>query len=183
VTIATTIGYVLAGLLATAIIFIGGRFLIAPRVAAAGYGVLPDLHQPAAGAYLSVKGVRDIATGLFVIILMAIGATHLLGWEILAHYHSDRRRRRRVAQRRVEVHRLCSPRRHRRRHARDGGFAGRLLNRQCAHDTVVRYDDDHMTLRNCFKVEASSTGCNCFEFEAITRGGHHESCSVPPVRR
>jgi len=84
VTIATTIGYVLAGLLATAIIFIGGRFLIAPRVAAAGYGVLPDLHQPAAGAYLSVKGVRDIATGLFVIILMAIGATHLLGWEILA---------------------------------------------------------------------------------------------------
>ncbi len=83
-TIATTIGYVLTGLLAAAIIFIGGRFVVAPRVAAAGYGVLPDLNQPGAGAYLSVKGVRDIATGLFVIILMAVGATHLLGWEILA---------------------------------------------------------------------------------------------------
>jgi len=33
---------------------------------------------------LSVKGVRGIATGLFVIILMAAGATDLLGWVILA---------------------------------------------------------------------------------------------------
>ena len=78
------IGYTLAGLLASGIIFIGARFLLAPRVAAAGYGVLPDLDQPGAGAYLSVKGVRDIATGLFVIILMIAGATHLVGWVILA---------------------------------------------------------------------------------------------------
>lgn len=83
-TITTTIGYVLAGLLAVGIIFIGGRFLVAPRVAAAGYGVPADLGQPAAGAYLSVKGVRDIATGLFVIILMIAGATHLTGGVILA---------------------------------------------------------------------------------------------------
>ncbi|HTY32143.1 DUF4267 domain-containing protein [Mycobacterium sp.] len=83
-TITTTIGYVLAGLLVAAIIFIGARFLVAPRVAAAGYGVLPDLDQPSAGAYLSVKGVRDIATGLFVIILMVAGATHLVGWVVLA---------------------------------------------------------------------------------------------------
>jgi hypothetical protein len=83
-TITTTIGYVLAGLLAAGIIFIGARFLVAPRVAAAGYGVLPDLDQPGAGAYLSVKGVRDIGTGLFVVILMVAGATHLIGWEMLA---------------------------------------------------------------------------------------------------
>lgn len=50
------IGYSLAGLLAAGIIFIGARFLVAPRVAAAGYGVLPDLDQPGANAYLSVKG-------------------------------------------------------------------------------------------------------------------------------
>ena len=83
-TITTTIGYVLAGLLAAAIIFIGARFLVARRVAAAGYGVLPDLGQPGASAYLSVKGIRDIATGLFVIILMIAGATHLVGWVMLA---------------------------------------------------------------------------------------------------
>jgi Domain of unknown function (DUF4267) len=81
---ATTIGYTLAGLIAAAIIFIGGRFILAPRVAAAGYGVQPDLGQPSTRAYLRVKGVRDIASGLFVVVLMAAGATHLLGWVILA---------------------------------------------------------------------------------------------------
>ena len=80
----TTIGYMLAGLIGAAIVFIGARFIVAPRVAAAGYGVPPDLGQPSVGAYLSVKGVRDIASGLFVFILMAAGATHLLGWVILA---------------------------------------------------------------------------------------------------
>jgi Domain of unknown function (DUF4267) len=80
----TTIGYTLAGLIAAGIIFIGGRFLLAPRVAAVGYGVQPDADGPSAGAYLRVKGVRDIASGLFVVILLAGAATHLLGWVILA---------------------------------------------------------------------------------------------------
>jgi hypothetical protein len=80
----TTIAYTLAGLIAAGIMFIGARFIVAPRVAAAGYGVQPDLSQRSAGAYLTVKGIRDIAAGLFVFILMAAGATHLLGWVILA---------------------------------------------------------------------------------------------------
>ena len=79
-----TIGYTLAGLIAAGIIFIGARFILAPRVTAAGYGVEPDLSQRSVGAYLSVKGVRDIASGLIVFILMAAGATHLLGWVTLA---------------------------------------------------------------------------------------------------
>jgi len=80
----TTIAYTLAGLIAAGIIFIGARFIVAPRVAAAGYGVQQDLSQRSAGAYLTVKGIRDIASGLFVFILMAAGATNLLGWVILA---------------------------------------------------------------------------------------------------
>lgn len=83
-TITTTAGYVLAGLLAAAIIFIGARFLVAPGVAAAGYGVPATSNEPGSGAYLSVKGVRDIATGLFVIILMVAGVTNLIGWVMLA---------------------------------------------------------------------------------------------------
>ncbi|KAA0118772.1 DUF4267 domain-containing protein [Mycolicibacterium sp. P9-22] len=71
-------------MLAAAIIFIGARFLVAPRAAASGYGVVPDVDRPEIRAYLSVKGVRDIATGLFVIILMITGATHLIGWIMLA---------------------------------------------------------------------------------------------------
>lgn len=83
-TIITTVGYVLAGVLAVAIIFIGARFLIAPQSAAAGYGVLPDLGQPRDRAYLNAKGIRDITTGLFVIILLLAHATHLAGWVMLA---------------------------------------------------------------------------------------------------
>jgi Domain of unknown function (DUF4267) len=79
-----TIGYTLAGLIAAGIIVIGARFILAPRVAAAGYGVQPDLSQRSVRAYLSVKGVRDIASGLIVFSLMAAGATHPLGWMILA---------------------------------------------------------------------------------------------------
>lgn len=81
---ATTVAYLLAGLIAAGIVFIGARFIVAPRVAAAGYGVSADLGQRSVGAYLSAKGVRDIASGLFVSILMAAGVTHLLGWMILA---------------------------------------------------------------------------------------------------
>jgi hypothetical protein len=83
-TIATTVAYVLAGILAAGIIFIGARFIIAPRVASAGYGVPADPNQSSVGAYLSVKGVRDIATGLFVIILILARATHLVGGVMLA---------------------------------------------------------------------------------------------------
>jgi Domain of unknown function (DUF4267) len=80
----TTIGYTLAGLIGAGIIFIGARFIVAPRVAAAGYGVQPDLGQRSAGAYLRVKGVRDTASGLIIFSLMAAGATHPLGWMMLA---------------------------------------------------------------------------------------------------
>jgi Domain of unknown function (DUF4267) len=43
--------------------------------------VRPDAHW---GAYLSVKGVRDISSGLFTVILMLNGSARLLGWFILA---------------------------------------------------------------------------------------------------
>jgi uncharacterized protein DUF4267 len=81
---ATTIAYTLAGLIGVGIVFIGARFVVAPRVAAAGYGVPSELDQRSARAYLSVKGVRDIASGLIVFVLMAAGATHMLGWVLLA---------------------------------------------------------------------------------------------------
>lgn len=80
----TTIAYVLSGLLAAAIILIGVRFALAPRVAAAGYGVQPDLDAASVRAYMSVKGVRDIASGLIVIVVMIAGDPHLIGWVMLA---------------------------------------------------------------------------------------------------
>ena len=69
---AATIGFYLSGVIAIAIIFIGCRFLLAPSTAAAAYGV------PAV-AYLSAKGIRDIASGLFIAILMAYGSLRTSG--------------------------------------------------------------------------------------------------------
>jgi hypothetical protein len=80
---ATSVGFYLSGVIAAGIIFIGGRFLWAPYLAAAGYGVSAGT-EPHSRAYLSAKGIRDIASGLFVAILMAFGSPHALGWFMLA---------------------------------------------------------------------------------------------------
>src|SRR5262245_23769144 len=80
---AATIGFYLSGVIAIAIIFIGCRFLLAPSTAAAAYGV-PAGADPHSRAYLSAKGIRDIASGLFTAILMGYGSTRVLGWFMLA---------------------------------------------------------------------------------------------------
>jgi len=74
-------GYVLAGLLCLAIVVIGVRFLLAPAAAAAGYGVAlrPEaLTRPDLPAFLQVKGIRDIVSGLFVPVLIGFGQPHAL---------------------------------------------------------------------------------------------------------
>jgi len=81
--VATSVGFYLSAVLAAGIIFIGGRFLVSPSLAAAGYGV-PATTEPRSQAYLSAKGVRDIASGLFAAILVAYGAAQPLGWFMLA---------------------------------------------------------------------------------------------------
>jgi len=77
--IITHIGYVLTGLVGLGILIIGARFLLAPRAAAAAFGIA----EASADAYLSVKGVRDIASGLIAFILLLAGMPHLLGWFML----------------------------------------------------------------------------------------------------
>jgi len=80
----TYTAYALSGLIGFGIIFVGTRFLLAPSTAAAGYGVPVEQETAQAGAYLAAKGVRDIASGFFVLILIAFQAPHILGWIILA---------------------------------------------------------------------------------------------------
>jgi hypothetical protein len=80
---ATTIGFYLSGVIAAAIIFIGARFLLAPSLAAEGYGVNAGT-EPHSRAYLFAKGIRDIASGLFIVIFIAYRSAHPLGWFMLA---------------------------------------------------------------------------------------------------
>jgi hypothetical protein len=81
----TTVGSVLAGLIGAGIIVIGARYFWAPESAAAGFGIpgTPTADRTFQ-SWLRIKAVRDIASGLFVAILLADGSAHLLGWFMLA---------------------------------------------------------------------------------------------------
>ena len=73
-------GYALSGLIAAAIIFIGARFYWGPAAAARDFGIANSPPPSTAfNGWLSVKGTRDIASGLFVALLMANGSLRLLG--------------------------------------------------------------------------------------------------------
>ena len=71
-------GYTLSGLISAAIIFIGARFYWSPAAAARDFGIANSpAFSSAFTAWLSVKGTRDIASGLFVALLMAHGSPRL----------------------------------------------------------------------------------------------------------
>jgi hypothetical protein len=80
----TNVANVLAGLIGVGIIFIGAREIWAPQGAAA-FGI-PDTPTGDRNfqAWLAVKAVRDIASGIFIFILLAGATPHLLGWFMLA---------------------------------------------------------------------------------------------------
>jgi hypothetical protein len=78
------IATVLAGLIGVGIIVIGVRALWTPR-AAIGFGI-PDtpVEDRNFQAWLSVKAVRDIASGVFVFVLLVVATPEVLGWFVLA---------------------------------------------------------------------------------------------------
>ena len=79
----TIIGSVLAGLIGAGIFFIGASYFWAPQVAS-GFGIpRVPVSDPSFQSWILVKGVRDIASGLFIAVLLANGSAHLLGWFIL----------------------------------------------------------------------------------------------------
>jgi hypothetical protein len=80
----TKIGYGLSGLLGAGIIVIGARFLAVPQAAAAAYGITTERDGPASDPYLAAKGVRDIASGIVVFVLLAAGKPHILGRYLVA---------------------------------------------------------------------------------------------------
>jgi hypothetical protein len=80
----TNVATVLAGLIGVGIIFVGARAFWAPQ-AAVGFGIPgTPTEDRSFQAWLAVKAVRDIASGLFIVILLAGGSSHLLGWFMLA---------------------------------------------------------------------------------------------------
>jgi len=62
------------------ILFIGGRFLVAPKIATAGFGVAEDRRR----AFTSIKGVRDITSGIVPLVVLLVAGPHVFGWVLLA---------------------------------------------------------------------------------------------------
>ncbi|MGW4352167.1 DUF4267 domain-containing protein [Nocardia sp. NPDC004582] len=64
------------------IMSVGGGYLLAPQRMAPGFG-FTDWPHAAADGFLNVKGVRDVATGLVVLVLLAAGQRRAAGAALL----------------------------------------------------------------------------------------------------
>ncbi len=63
------------------LVFIGTRFLLAPRVGAEGFGVF--LPAGSNYAFHYAKGVRDLFSGLLMVTFAGLGYDRPLGWVML----------------------------------------------------------------------------------------------------
>ncbi|MGW2522805.1 DUF4267 domain-containing protein [Streptomyces sp. NPDC001617] len=63
-------------------LFLGYRFLFQPGPSAAGYGV-PARPEGDAGAYLSIKGLRDGTLGVIGLVLLVAAGAHTEAWLML----------------------------------------------------------------------------------------------------
>ena len=63
-----------------AIIALGARFLLQPRQATLAFGVAADNLR----ALTAIKGVRDITSGVVLVVVWAAAGRHALGWALIA---------------------------------------------------------------------------------------------------
>jgi hypothetical protein len=62
------------------ILFIGARFLLVPKAATAAFGV----PEGSLRALTSIKGVRDITSGVVPLVVLALAGPQVFGWVLLA---------------------------------------------------------------------------------------------------
>lgn len=77
------ITFSLAGLLAAAIIFIGCFYVLAPQRMTPSFGLKPPAPDVDTRAWLRVKGIRDIVSGLVVLTLMLTTDARTVGIALL----------------------------------------------------------------------------------------------------
>ncbi|QUQ72158.1 DUF4267 domain-containing protein [Kutzneria sp. CA-103260] len=73
---------ILAAVLGVAVIAMGAVYLIGPAANAKGFG-LPEWPEGALAAWLNIKGIRDLAMGVAVLVMLAAAGPHALGWYLL----------------------------------------------------------------------------------------------------
>ena len=73
----------LAVLIAVGIIVIGGFYLASPERVSGTFGLKPPASDADTRAWLRLKGIRDVASGLIVLTMMLTADTRLLGTAVL----------------------------------------------------------------------------------------------------
>lgn len=74
---------ILAGLIAVGIMVIGGFYLVSPERILGGFGLRPPASDADTRAWLRLKGIRDVASGLVVLAMMLTMDWRLVGIVLL----------------------------------------------------------------------------------------------------
>jgi hypothetical protein len=77
------IALVLAALIAVGIIVIGGFYLASPQRMSGSFGLKPAAPGADTRAWLRLKGIRDVASGLVVLTMMLTADTRTVGIVLL----------------------------------------------------------------------------------------------------
>jgi len=73
----------LAALMAVAIIVIGCFYLISPKRMTGSFGLKPPASDADTRAWLRLKGIRDVVSGLVVLTMMLTADTRMVGIALL----------------------------------------------------------------------------------------------------
>ena len=79
-----TISLWVAALIAIAVTSIGSFYLASPERVIASFGLKPPAPDADTRAWLRLKGIRDVGSGLVVLTLMLTGDTRSVGLALLA---------------------------------------------------------------------------------------------------
>lgn len=80
----TAIPSAVAALIAVAILTIGTFYLVSPARISGSFGLRPPASDDATRGWLRLKGIRDAASGLVVLVLLLTASRHTLGTVLLA---------------------------------------------------------------------------------------------------
>ena len=74
----------IAALIAAGVISIGSFYLYSPQRIAPSFGLKPPSSDPDTRAWLRLKGIRDVGSGLVIFTLMFTAGAHAVGLAMLA---------------------------------------------------------------------------------------------------
>ena len=81
----TAIPLALAALIAVGIIVIGSFYLVSPERVLGSFGLKPPASDADTHAWLRLKGIRDVASGLVVLTLMLTADRRFVGIALLVY--------------------------------------------------------------------------------------------------